>query len=94
LLSRPDRARRQYRHHDCQRPAGVRDFAALELEFERELIRERTIAGAPTFPRFGLLSVIFRLIEARRNEIRSQLPLFEAKSTGCPPRSVELVALH
>jgi len=26
-------------------------FAAL-AEFERELIRERTIAGAPTFPRF------------------------------------------
>jgi hypothetical protein len=34
-----------------------------------------------------LLSVIFRLIEARRNEIRSPLPLFEAKSPGCPPRS-------
>jgi hypothetical protein len=34
----------------------------------------------------GLLSVIFRLIEPRRNEIRSQLPLFEAKSSGCPPR--------
>jgi hypothetical protein len=33
------------------------------------------------------LSVIFRLIEARRNEIRSQLPLFEAKSSGCPLRS-------
>jgi len=33
------------------------------------------------------MSVIFRLIEARRNEIRSQLPLFEAKSPGCPPRS-------
>jgi hypothetical protein len=31
--------------------------------------------------------VIFRLIEAHRNEIRSQLPLFEAKSWGCPPRS-------
>jgi hypothetical protein len=27
-----------------------------------------------------LLSVIFRLIEARRNENRLQLPLFEAKS--------------
>jgi hypothetical protein len=35
----------------------------------------------------GLLSAIFRLIEARRNEIRSQLPPFEAKSSGCPPRS-------
>ena len=35
----------------------------------------------------GLLSAIFRLIEARRNEIRSQLPLLEAKSSGCPPRS-------
>ena len=35
----------------------------------------------------GLLSVIFCLIEAHRKEIRSQLPLFEAKSSGCPPRS-------
>jgi hypothetical protein len=35
----------------------------------------------------GLLSVIFRLIEARRNEIRSQLPLFEAKSSNISPRA-------
>jgi hypothetical protein len=33
------------------------------------------------------MGVIFRLTEARRNEIRSQLPPFEAKSSGCPPRS-------
>jgi hypothetical protein len=43
------------------------------------------LADIPQIP--GLLSVIFRLIEARRNEIRSPLPLFEAKSPGCPPRS-------
>jgi hypothetical protein len=43
------------------------------------------LTDIPQIP--GLLSVIFRLIEARRNEIRSQLPLFEAKSSGCPPRS-------
>jgi hypothetical protein len=34
----------------------------------------------------GLLSVMFRLIEARCNEIRSQLPLFEAKSPGYAQR--------
>ena len=43
------------------------------------------LTDIPQIP--GLLSAIFRLIEARRNEIRSQLPLFEAKSSGCPPRS-------
>jgi hypothetical protein len=42
----------------------------------------------------GLLSVIFRLIEARCNEIRSQLHLFEAKSPGCPPTSEPDAAQH
>jgi hypothetical protein len=33
----------------------------------------------------GFLSMIFRLIEVRRNEFQSQLPLFEAKSSGYRP---------
>jgi hypothetical protein len=37
--------------------------------------------------------VIFRLIEARSNEIRSQLPLFEAKSSVARLAVLELVAL-
>jgi hypothetical protein len=35
----------------------------------------------------GLLGMMFRLIEARRNAIRSQPHLFAAKSSGRPPRS-------
>src|SRR3984893_16859396 len=52
-------------------------------QYERKAVGYST--DIPQIP--GLLSAIFRLIEARRNEIRSQLPLFEAKSSGCPPRS-------
>jgi hypothetical protein len=41
----------------------------------------------------GLLGRIFGLIEVRRNEIRSQPPLFAAQSSGRPPLSAKLVAL-
>src|SRR4051812_47076411 len=41
----------------------------------------------PTFPRIpGLLSAIFRLIEAHRNEIRAQPASFAANRSGCSPR--------
>jgi hypothetical protein len=51
----------------------------------------RFSADIPQNP--GLLSVIFRLIEARRNEIRSQLPLFKAKSSVARLAVPEFVAL-
>jgi hypothetical protein len=34
----------------------------------------------------GLLSAIFRLIEAHRNEIRAQPASFAANRSGCSPR--------
>jgi len=40
-----------------------------------------------------LFSAVFRLIEARRIEIRSQLPLFEAKSSVARLAVLELVVL-
>jgi hypothetical protein len=59
------------------------------LEFSQ--LRDSILPDIPQIP--GLLSVIFRLIEARRNEIRSQLPLLEAKSSCCRLAVLELVAL-
>jgi hypothetical protein len=44
------------------------------------------LADIPQIP--GLLRVIFRPIEARRNEIRSHLTVLAAKSLDWPPRSV------
>src|SRR5690349_6600326 len=38
--------------------------------------------------------MIFALLEARRNEIRSQGPLFEARSSGCPPRGARTRLPH
>jgi hypothetical protein len=52
----------------------------------------RKSIGTPQIP--GFLNMIFRLIDVRRNEIQSQLPLFEAKSSGFPPRSAGLVPAH
>src|SRR5262249_33493362 len=48
-------------------------------------------ASQRTFPRFpGLLSAIFRLIEAHRNEIRAQPASFATNRSGCSPRSHSL----
>src|SRR5258707_10631211 len=43
------------------------------------------LADIPQIP--GLLSAIFRLIEAHRNEIRAQPASFAANRSGCSPRS-------
>src|SRR3954469_23632686 len=42
------------------------------------------LADIPQIP--GLLSAIFRLIEAHRNEIRAQPASFAANRSGCLPR--------
>src|SRR6267143_3984952 len=42
------------------------------------------LADIPQIP--GLLSAIFRLIEAHRNEIRAQPASFAANRSGCSPR--------
>src|SRR5207248_7569947 len=43
------------------------------------------LADIPQIP--GLLSAIFRLIEAHRNQIRAQPASFAANRSGCSPRS-------
>src|SRR5260370_6317262 len=43
------------------------------------------LADIPKIP--GLLSAIFRLIEAHRNEIRARPASFAANRSGCSPRS-------
>src|ERR1700719_3325530 len=43
------------------------------------------LADIPQIP--GLLSAIFRLIEAHRNEIQAQPASFAATRSGCSPRS-------
>src|SRR4029077_9589209 len=51
--------------------------------------RHETPTGEPSkhSPDSGLLSAIFRLIEAHRNEIRAQPASFAANRSGCSPRS-------
>jgi hypothetical protein len=73
---------------DIPRPQAVgRDFPSHRGAGARKFNGNRSRPILTDIPRIpGLLSAIFRLIEARRDDIRPQPASFAANCSGCSPR--------